>query len=266
MINGNLDGYKDYDGPSRIMYGKDDDDNDSDDDDENNPLNCGLWMDGDSLAPPCGSSISFIHSMLNFANVTDRDILWDLGCGDGRICLEALLELDCQHCVCIEIESDLVEKANSIISKLPREKYRRQHPQNEKILLAPPRIQVLEADLRECLDVLVDRQERKDSREELDQTQQSANSDDGGIFSTLPMPTIVVLSLLPESIRTIEDKLLTLIQNQGIRIVCISWGLLSIQASEQAELYEEEVDGGQVLPLSVLKEITAFNTKISLRS
>lgn len=46
--------------------------------DETNPCLAFSWMEGDSLAPPCGSSISLIHDMLEFASVHQDDVFYDV--------------------------------------------------------------------------------------------------------------------------------------------------------------------------------------------
>jgi hypothetical protein len=42
-------------------------------------------MDGDSLAPPCGTSISTVYQIIEFVSICKNDIVYDVGCGDGRI-------------------------------------------------------------------------------------------------------------------------------------------------------------------------------------
>lgn len=49
-----------------------------DDEEEQNPLKTLAWEKGDSLAPPCGSSVSIIHAMLEFASVNRNDVLYDV--------------------------------------------------------------------------------------------------------------------------------------------------------------------------------------------
>jgi len=73
---------------------RDDDDDDEDDgsSDDDDPFTVEMWMEGDSLAPPCGSAVPVVHAMLEFEGlkrgVDSDDVLYDLGCGDGRVCLE----------------------------------------------------------------------------------------------------------------------------------------------------------------------------------
>ena len=98
--------------------GNNDDDDNYDDDPPHNPLQVGFWMEGDSLAPPCGTSLSTIHQLLEFAHVQASDVLYDLGCGDGRICFEAWALYHCRAIVGVEIEDDLVAKFERIRSQL----------------------------------------------------------------------------------------------------------------------------------------------------
>jgi hypothetical protein len=214
----NLYGYVDYHGP-RIIKGKGDNlhppqEEEEDDDD---PLRSGFWMEGDSLAPPCGSSVSLIHSIMSFASVSSKDVLYDFGCGDGRVCLEALVEKGCRHCVGVEIEHDLVQKAESLIANLPKE-----YQHNPEGI---PRIQVLQTDLRDCIRSLLAIARKDDD----------ANQKDGP-FQQLPMPTIIVLYLLPEAICDLEEDLISLLKYA--RIVCNTWGLPSRKESATIEVPE----------------------------
>ena len=85
---------------------------------ETRPL--GSWLEGDSLAPPCQSDMSVVYSILSFAQdsggIAAEDVLYDLGCGDGRICVEASRLYGCWSVGC-EIEEDLVEKFQLNVAK-----------------------------------------------------------------------------------------------------------------------------------------------------
>lgn len=70
---------------------------------EENPLDS-FWMEGDSLAPPCQSENDIIDIILNLVEITNNSRVYDLGCGDGRICIEASKRYGC-HSVGVEIES-----------------------------------------------------------------------------------------------------------------------------------------------------------------
>ena len=81
------------------------------------------WMEGDSLAPPCQTDNNVIATILRvisdyFAGGTLNEIiLYDLGCGDGRICLAATETFKCQSIGC-EIEETLINKFRENVSKL----------------------------------------------------------------------------------------------------------------------------------------------------
>lgn len=86
-------------------------------DEEETPFS---WLEGDSLAPPCQSELGVVHDILNLANahrsIGPNDILFDLGCGDGRICIEAARRFGCKAVGC-ELEDFLVTKFRRNIQK-----------------------------------------------------------------------------------------------------------------------------------------------------
>jgi cyclopropane fatty-acyl-phospholipid synthase-like methyltransferase len=65
------------------------------------------WLEGDSLAPPCQADLPIVLDMLKFGNVSSSDVVYDLGCGDGRFLLQAALDYKARG-VGVEIEPDLV--------------------------------------------------------------------------------------------------------------------------------------------------------------
>jgi len=65
-----------------------------------------FWMEGDSLAPPCQTDADVIDVILRFAVLSQDSFVFDLGCGDGRICIEASLRYGCRSCG-VEIEEKL---------------------------------------------------------------------------------------------------------------------------------------------------------------
>lgn len=84
--------------------------------DDENPF-ANYWMEGDSLAPPCQAELDVVHSILNLAQPTSSSILYDLGCGDGRICCEASKRFSCRSVGC-EIEPHLIQKFRNHVSKI----------------------------------------------------------------------------------------------------------------------------------------------------
>jgi SAM-dependent methyltransferase len=226
----NMYGYSDYNGPT--AYATHDDDlaaaktpvdnhkEEEEEEEESNPLQAGFWMEGDSLAPPCGTAISTIHSLLDFAEVKSTDVLYDLGCGDGRVCLEAYAKYNCRS-VGVEVEADLVERAQQLISSLPG-------ADNETTKGRLPRV-VLQ-DLQEMLDDLLDRLASPNNNDE----PQSGDPE-------LPLPTIIVLYLLPESLAELQDRFISLLQllPPPFRILCNTWGLPRLQAVKKTKISEE---------------------------
>lgn len=85
---------------------------------DSDPLH-GFWLEGDSLAPPCQADLDIVEEILTLANPNDRSILYDLGCGDGRICLRASSRYGCRSLGC-EIEEnlykDFVSEPNTILT------------------------------------------------------------------------------------------------------------------------------------------------------
>jgi hypothetical protein len=265
------------------------DDNDDDDDvddeteeEDNNPLQVGFWMEGDSLAPPCGTSIATIHQILDFGNVAPDDVLYDLGCGDGRICLEAYASTrhSCRTTIGIEVEEDLVQRAQELIARFPvpppptfssssssssmttnSQAKGREQEQSEQDRHHLPR--VIQADLRTVLDTLIEtaRQQNRcaigggepNTNNNTRSSSSSSTIDDYHDMQQqqqppLPLPTVIILYLLPEALAELaprfQDLLLacsslpsssapaittttsttTTRKRRPLRIVCNTWG------------------------------------------
>ena len=81
---------------------------------EKNPLSH-YWLEGDSLAPPCQTAMDAVTQMIELAAPKPTDYLIDLGCGDGRIPIEASLRFNCRSAG-IELEQRLVDVFNERIS------------------------------------------------------------------------------------------------------------------------------------------------------
>ena len=91
-------------------------DYDYEDGDDANPL-ANYWMEGDSLAPPCQAELDVVHAILDLAQPSSSSVLYDLGCGDGRICCEASKRFLC-HSVGCEIEPHLIQKFRLHVSRI----------------------------------------------------------------------------------------------------------------------------------------------------
>ena len=208
-------------------------DADDNDDEDNNPLQAGFWMEGDSMAPPCGTSISTIHEILQYLQLDMNDILYDLGCGDGRVCLEAWHRYHCTT-IGIEVEADLVSRAQVLIKKLS-ESLSSEHQSSFPLKNLP---QVHCMDLRQMF------------REWMMVTTIHENSDDNMTTyhtqsNRFPLPTIIFLYLLPESLLEIESSLLQLlsIAPKNCRIVCNTWGIPSWKPIQETTIPESTAVG-----------------------
>ncbi len=58
-----------------------------------------------------------VRAMLTLARASSEDILYDLGCGDGRIPLIAVKEFGVRKAYCVEIREDLAEQARKNIEE-----------------------------------------------------------------------------------------------------------------------------------------------------
>jgi SAM-dependent methyltransferase len=69
------------------------------------------------LAPFVPTAAGRIPVVLRAAHTTARDVLWDLGCGDGRILHQAAATY---HCVCVGIDIDAacIDKARALADEL----------------------------------------------------------------------------------------------------------------------------------------------------
>jgi cyclopropane fatty-acyl-phospholipid synthase-like methyltransferase len=70
-----------------------------------------------SLAPFVPSEHSVVRRMLEVANVSPKDIVYDLGCGDGRILIAAVKDCGAKKAVGYEMQRDLYEKALTNVKK-----------------------------------------------------------------------------------------------------------------------------------------------------
>lgn len=226
-------GYNDYNGPFRnerrakkeitsvVVQQQEEDDSE---DDENDPLRPGLWMEGDSLAPPCGCSIDVIHEMLVFANVTEADVLYDLGAGDGRVCLEAFAHRRCYYSVGIEIEPVLIQRFQHLIQDLATTTVDNENNSgtSSNSTTPSPHIVAYQGDLRQVLTSLVHKNNSL--------IVPSATTTNTTSQTLLPDPTVITLYLLPEAIQEIEPLLIELLrQHEALRILCNTWGFQTLQ-------------------------------------
>lgn len=80
------------------------------------PWAASCWIDGDSLAPPCGSQLEVVDELLKLARCTSIDTVLDLGAGDGRVCIHAALSFKARA-LGIEIDSSECRKFSQNIER-----------------------------------------------------------------------------------------------------------------------------------------------------
>ncbi len=70
------------------------------------------------LVPFVPTPLPVARKMLELVNASNDDIVYDLGCGDGRIPIIAVREFGVRKAVCIEIRKELAKKAKENIKAL----------------------------------------------------------------------------------------------------------------------------------------------------
>jgi precorrin-6B methylase 2 len=75
------------------------------------------FSDHDTLAPVFPSPESVVDQMLSMAQVKSGEMVYDLGCGDGRIVIAAAQKFKA-HAVGIEIRRDIYEKTLANVASL----------------------------------------------------------------------------------------------------------------------------------------------------
>lgn len=91
------------------------------------------------LAPFNPSSDEVIEKFLGVAHVTEHDVVYDLGCGDGRVLLETFRKTGCT-CVGVDYDKEFIRRANEQLELMPEAKSKVRFLHQD----------VLETDLTEC--------------------------------------------------------------------------------------------------------------------
>ena len=65
-----------------------------------------------SVSPFVPCAFGRIPAALRAARLTSDDVLWDLGCGDGRVLLQAAAQYGCR-CVGLDIDADCIRDATA---------------------------------------------------------------------------------------------------------------------------------------------------------
>ena len=63
-------------------------------------------------APFVPLTIDIVQKLIPFLELTEKDVLLDLGCGDGRILIESLLQTNCQKAYGIDIDKNAIEQSH----------------------------------------------------------------------------------------------------------------------------------------------------------
>lgn len=58
-----------------------------------------------------------VEAMLTMAEVGERDVVYDLGCGDGRIAIAAVRDFGAKEAVCIDIDPQRVREARANVKR-----------------------------------------------------------------------------------------------------------------------------------------------------
>jgi SAM-dependent methyltransferase len=75
------------------------------------------YTDPDTLAPAYPTPQTVVERMLAIADVKPTDVVYDLGCGDGRIVITAATKF-AAHAVGVEIRRDIYERTLAHVSAL----------------------------------------------------------------------------------------------------------------------------------------------------
>ena len=76
------------------------------------------WIEGDSLAPPCQADTDVVNAILELASpyLSKDSFFFDLGCGDGRICIAATEKYGCRS-LGVEIEENEILKFEKAVAE-----------------------------------------------------------------------------------------------------------------------------------------------------
>ena len=72
---------------------------------------------GNPVVPYVPTREEIIDVILKALDLREGDVLYDLGCGDGRIPVEAAKKYPIKKAVCVEIRDDLIERARERVKE-----------------------------------------------------------------------------------------------------------------------------------------------------
>ena len=151
-----------------------------------------LTVDADhQLAPFNPTSVEIQEKLLGLLKLRSDDVLFDLGCGDGRFLITAASRVPGLRCVGIEYDSKFVVRANDSIARLPEN--------------VRDRIDIREGDLLTL---------GKTTQLNLDEDQDDAVSD---LQAALTDATAIYVYLLPKGIKKIKHILDRVLEHRMTR-------------------------------------------------
>ncbi len=108
----------------------------SSDDDDSKTIDCNTPTEQPySIAPFNPSSRSAQDHALRLFSLTSDDVLFDLGCGDGRLLLTAASQIEGLRCVGIELDPIFVQRGRAALAKLPHDVQQRVQIRHGNVLL-----------------------------------------------------------------------------------------------------------------------------------
>jgi len=167
------------------------------------------WAKG-YVSPFRPSSSSKIALVFSIIGPSHKDVVMDLGCGDGRVLIHVSKEYGCKG-IGIELDEALVKKAED-------------DAKEERVA------DLLQFQKKDFMteDVMNNNLSNGNSSPDLD------HHDSSLIFS------ILYLYLLPAALEKLKDKLLTQLQ-RGVTVICMGWPV----EGWSSYLFQKEVTKGQ---------------------
>ena len=148
------------------------------------------WCDG-FVAPwrPCSKET--LDKALEALQPAANDLLADLGCGDGRVLVQAVKAYGCQA-LGVELDDDLLHRAAETVAALPDEMRKR--------------IEIRRGDLFNTAAEWV------------------ASAAEGSVFGQRARPSLLVLYLLPEALKRLSPLLEPLLVH-GTKVCTLGWAV-----------------------------------------
>ena len=165
------------------------------------------WIEGDSLAPPCQSDLQVIQGVVDFCDfIKSTDIVYDIGCGDGRIPITISNYYSCKS-YGIEIEEQLVDRFQHNIERMSKLE------KKLKDLVTPVHADLRTIDLSNATVVIV------------------YLLPEVSCFLLLYLCYSYTDSLTQQAIESIKEQLIDLLNN-GCVIICNTWGIKELAPVE----------------------------------